>query len=67
MGGKELIHKLLEIDPEVCAIVASGYSNDEAMADFRGFGFAGRIAKPFTAGKLSEVVHQVMKPATANA
>ena len=31
MGGKEAIERLLELDPEVKAIVASGYANDPYM------------------------------------
>lgn len=67
ISGKELIGKLLDIDPEVRAIVASGYSNDEVIASYREFGFTGRIAKPFTAGNLSQVVQDAISqsPATA--
>ncbi len=39
MGGKETIKKLLELDPDVKAIVTSGYSNDPVMANFREYGF----------------------------
>ena len=35
MGGKEAVKKLREIDPEVKAIVSSGYSNDPVMSEFR--------------------------------
>ncbi|HEY7545498.1 MAG TPA: response regulator, partial [Blastocatellia bacterium] len=41
MGGKEAIKKLLEIDPDVKAIVSSGYSNDPIMTRFREYGFSG--------------------------
>jgi hypothetical protein len=47
-GGKETIQALLQIDPEVRAIVASGYSNDPVMADFRRYEFFGLIPKPFS-------------------
>ena len=60
MGGEETIRKLREIDPEVRAIVSSGYSNDPVMASFRDFGFSGIIAKPFRAGKLGQVLQQVI-------
>ena len=39
MGGKEAIEKLLEIDPEVKAIVSSGYSNDPGSGEFSGIRF----------------------------
>ena len=47
MGGKETIRRLREIDPEVRAIVSSGYSNDAVIADFRAHGFMAMVAKPY--------------------
>jgi PAS domain S-box-containing protein len=47
MGGKDAVRRLLEIDPQAKAIVSSGYSDDPIMSDFRSFGFAGVISKPY--------------------
>jgi len=60
-GGKEAIKKLIEIDPEVKAIVSSGYSTDPVMADFTTYGFSGVIAKPYDIKELSETLHKVIK------
>ena len=60
MGGKETILRLVKIDPEVKAMVSSGYSNDPIMADFRMYGFKGVIAKPYNARELSEVLHRMI-------
>ena len=60
MGAKEIIKKLRELDPNVKAIVTSGYLNDPVMEDFRAFGFDGTIPKPFDLGQFSEALHQVM-------
>jgi CheY-like chemotaxis protein len=60
MGGKEAIQRLLEIDPQVKAIVASGYSNDPVMANYNDYGFKGVISKPFLISELSEVIHKVL-------
>jgi PAS domain S-box-containing protein len=60
MGGKEAIQQLLEIDPDVTAIVSSGYSDDPVMADYERHGFRGVVAKPYDAVQLSEVLHKVL-------
>ena len=61
MGGKEAIKKLIEIDPEVKAIVSSGYSTDPVMADFRKYGFCGVIAKPYEMKELGKILKKVIK------
>jgi len=60
MGGKEALEKLKEIDPDIRAIVTSGYSNDPIMSDFRGFGFIDVVAKPYSLDQVSEVLHRVL-------
>jgi PAS domain S-box-containing protein len=60
LGGKEAIQKLLSIDPEVKAIVSSGYSNDPIMGDFKHYGFRGVIIKPYTIEGFSRTLHEVM-------
>lgn len=59
-GGKETIQRLIELDPEVKAIVSSGYSNDPIMANFREYGFSGIVAKPYSINELSFIVNKVM-------
>jgi two-component system cell cycle sensor histidine kinase/response regulator CckA len=56
MGGKEAIKKLLVIDPGARVVVASGYSNDPIMAQYREYGFCGVIAKPFNIDEFLAVV-----------
>jgi len=60
MGGKEAIQRLLEIDPNIKAVVSSGYSDDPVMADYRKYGFRGVVAKPYNADELNEVLQQVI-------
>jgi DNA-binding NarL/FixJ family response regulator len=60
MGGKEAIQRLQEIDSQVKAIVASGYSNDPVMAHYSDYGFKGVISKPFLINELNEVIHKVL-------
>jgi PAS domain S-box-containing protein len=60
MGGKETLEKLLQIDPQVKALVSSGYSDDPIMADFQKYGFSGVIAKPYKISELGKILHQVI-------
>lgn len=60
MGGRGALKRLLKIDPEIKAIVTSGYSNDPVMADFREYGFRDIIAKPYRIMDLSKVLHRVI-------
>lgn len=60
MGGKEAIRKLREIDPEVRAIVSSGYSNDPLAGAFAKYGFSDFVAKPFKLEELGKVLQRVV-------
>jgi PAS domain S-box-containing protein len=61
VGGKDVISKLLTIDPQVRAIVVSGYSNDPVLANYQEYGFKGRVAKPFNLVDLSVVLNSVIE------
>ena len=56
MGGLEALRALLAIDPQVRAIVSSGYSTAPVMANARAHGFAGMVAKPFTIDDLDRAL-----------
>ena len=60
MGGKETIARLQAIDPQVKAVVSSGYSDDPVRADFKQYGFSGVLAKPYTLAELAEVLQHVI-------
>jgi len=61
MGGRKTMEKLLKLDPNVKAIVSSGYSNDPVMAEHRKYGFGGRVAKPFRIAELSAAVKRILE------
>jgi PAS domain S-box-containing protein len=56
LGGKETIEKLLEVDPDVKAVVSSGYSNDPMMSDYLKYGFKGVLVKPYEIERLTELI-----------
>ena len=60
MGGREALLKLLEIDPDVRAIVSSGYSNDPVMSNFREYGFREVIVKPYKISEVSKKLRRVL-------
>jgi len=60
MGGQEAVRELLDIDPDVLALVCSGYSNDPTLADYRALGFRGIINKPFKPAELARIIFEVI-------
>ena len=64
MGGHETVRQLQKFDPQIRAVVSSGYSNDPIMAEFERHGFAGVIAKPYQMAELSNVLEGVMRTPT---
>lgn len=62
MGGEEAINRLHQIDPNVRAIVSSGYSNDPVVSEFRRYGFHGVVAKPYQVRDLTQTLRSVMTP-----
>jgi signal transduction histidine kinase/CheY-like chemotaxis protein len=61
MGGLETIEKLRQMDPQVRAIVSSGYSRDPVLAQYQAHGFLGMVPKPYDLHELVKVVHTVMQ------
>ena len=59
MGGQEAINQLLNIDPNIKAIVSSGYSSDPVMANYKAYGFCGVIPKPYSRDSVAEVLNEI--------
>jgi len=60
MGGKEAIKRLKEFDPNVKAIVSSGYSHDPVMAEYQAHGFTGVILKPYTREQVQTAINEAL-------
>ncbi|GBD96477.1 MAG TPA: response regulator [Nitrospirae bacterium] len=64
MGGKDAVKRLIETDPDVKAIVSSGYSNDPVMAHYRKYGFSGIVHKPYNIEELGKALEKVVNGRT---
>lgn len=61
MGGKKTIAELLKLDPDVKAIVSSGYSRDPIMARYKDLGFIGVVVKPYDTDQLTVKVCEALE------
>ena len=59
MGGKETLKQLKKIDKNVKAVVSSGYTDDDVMANYKKYGFIAKIEKPYTLEKLKELLKEL--------
>ncbi len=60
MGGEQTYKLLRELDPEVRAIIASGYDNDDMARQFYDMGFYGYLPKPYRVSELGKIIRTVL-------
>jgi len=60
MGGVRTMEKLRQLDPDVVAIVSSGYSDDPVMAKPAAYGFAAVLPKPYEPADMVRLVRNVL-------
>ncbi len=65
IGGAEAMEHIRRIDPEVVAIVSSGYSDDPVMANHEKYGFSGVLPKPYDPMDLRKLVAEVLERSEA--
>ncbi len=61
MGGEETVKRLHQIDPEVRAVVSSGYAESVAIADYQSCGFRACLAKPYKVVALRDTLSDLMR------
>ncbi len=66
IGGEGTIKKLLQIDPDVKAVISSGDLYDPVMTDYKKFGFAAALPKPFTKKALKDTLSKVLMGKSAD-
>ncbi len=59
MGGEETIAELKKIDPQVRAVVSTGYSNSPVAAQYERYGFVGFIPKPYNVEDIGRIMAAV--------
>jgi len=60
MGGKECLHRLREITPDVQVILSSGYSEQELADRYAGEQLAGFIQKPYLPAALAKLLKSAL-------
>ena len=60
LGGKDTIKRIRKIDQKIPVFVASGYSEDTAVATPELFGFSASIEKPFVISQLAEMLEKYL-------
>lgn len=61
LGGVATIERLRGMDPQVNAIICSGYSDEAALSEFLNYGFRGALPKPFTRNELAEALKRTLE------
>lgn len=59
MHGSMIIKELKNIDPQVNAVISSGYSEDPSIRDYKNLGFKGVLNKPYTLDELRNVLNEL--------
>lgn len=60
MGGAEAIQQIRHTDPEVLAVVSSGYSDDPVMSNYEHYGFSAVLPKPYEPSSLRQLAHRLI-------
>ncbi|MGC9021817.1 MAG: hybrid sensor histidine kinase/response regulator, partial [Dissulfurimicrobium sp.] len=59
MGAKETMPELLKIDPGCKGVVSSGYSQDPIMSNYKEYGFAAALPKPYRMEDLAAMLDKI--------
>ncbi|MBI5101776.1 MAG: PAS domain S-box protein [Nitrospirae bacterium] len=60
MGGEEAIARIRDIDPNVRAVVSSGYSDNPVVADYHKYGFSAVLSKPYSIDALEDCLNMLV-------
>jgi nitrogen-specific signal transduction histidine kinase/CheY-like chemotaxis protein len=60
MGGEATFKQLRELDPDVRAIISSGYDSEEMAHQYLDMGFCGYLTKPYRVTDLGRIIKTVL-------
>jgi PAS domain S-box-containing protein len=63
LGGREAVGRLARLDPAIRAVLVTGYAQDAVVTDFREYGFAAKMTKPYSLQELRSTLETVLPPA----
>ncbi len=61
LGGVETLQELKLVDPEVKAIISSGYVDNSDIAQYSAYGFIGYIGKPYIQSQLLKKLRTILE------
>jgi CheY-like chemotaxis protein len=59
LNGDKALQEIKEINPDVKAIVSSGYAENEFIANYKIFGFSSRLSKPYGIKELKNAIKKL--------
>ncbi len=60
MGGIPTMAQLLSVDPNVKAVVYTGYSADPILENYRLYGFQGALPKPYAIKDMADMIRRIL-------
>lgn len=60
LSGDQILKALMTEDPEIKAVVSSGYSDNDVLCHYHDYGFSGVVPKPYAPEELTRVVAQIV-------
>ena len=66
VGGLETLARLRAMDPQVVALISSGYATGPVMADWAHYGYSGVVNKPYTVNQLQKALHRALRKDAAS-
>jgi PAS domain S-box-containing protein len=59
-GAKETIQELLQINPQVKAVLTTGYTDDPVISEISKYGFSAAVAVPYDLEKMREILRMLI-------